>query len=200
MTIYKKIFEFIFFFFVSINVFAQYELGKYHIMQYRANVRMEPTRNSEVIAILSLHDEIDILEYFNHEEEINGMWNYWYKIKYGNIIGYTFGGNIAYKKLITDIDKNGINDYFYVRFSSLVYNKIHLATDDIVIYINNQRINTNFLYEHPSRENIFWRCEFVERNDHVIIDLETYGGDHGSWNNYYFEVTYRGGKFIGTKW
>jgi hypothetical protein len=188
---------------ISINVFAQHELGKYCIMQYRANVRMEPTRNSQVIAILSLHDEIEILETpdFNFVEEINGMWNYWYKIKYGNIIGYTFGGNIAYKKLITDIDKNGINDYFYVRFSSDLFDKIHLSTDDIVIYINNQRINTDFLYEQPSSEKatVFWRCEFVEIDDCVIIDLETYGADHRPYYNYYLKVTSEGGKYIGRK-
>ena len=198
MTISKKFSVFIIFFMVSHSMFAQYELGKYHIMQYRANVRMEPTRNSDVIAILSLHDEIEILENSDFYEEINGVMSFWFKIKYGNIIGYTFGGNIAYKTFITDIDNNGIKDYFYVRYSS--YNSIYPLNDDIVIYINNERINITTLktIAHNIYYHRFDECDFFKGSNgngainYVIIVFKSDGGDHGKWRRYYFQVTMYG--------
>jgi hypothetical protein len=35
-------------------------------------------------------------------------------IKYGNIIGYIFSGNLAHERLINDIDNNGIKDFFLI--------------------------------------------------------------------------------------
>jgi hypothetical protein len=167
-----------------------YELGKYHIMQYRANVRMEPTRNSVVVAVLSFHDEIEILENSMIAERINGVRSFWYKIKYGKIIGYTFGGNIAYKTLVTDIDENGINDYFYVRYShSPGYETLfYPETDDVVIYINNHRIGTDFLRDR-FKYGLWVSCEFTDRDGYVLICLEQSGGDHRPWYKHYLKVT-----------
>jgi len=55
------------------------KLGKYKILQYRANIREEPTRNSNVITILSINDEIELLENSGIEEKINNVWGLWYK-------------------------------------------------------------------------------------------------------------------------
>jgi hypothetical protein len=152
-----------------------FELGNYNILQNRANVRTGPTRNSDVIAILSLHDEIEILENSWIAEEINGVWAYWYKIKFGSIIGYTFGGNIALEKLVTDIDKNGINDYFYWRFST-GRRGAGLGTfdplSDVIIYINNQRIGTSAL---TILERNFEWCTFEEGDDYVLVGLIFWG-------------------------
>jgi hypothetical protein len=84
------------------NSVYEFNLGKYHILQYRANMREEPSRNSDVIAIMSFNDEIEILENTRISEEINNVQAYWYKIKYGNITGYTFGGNIAVETLVNN--------------------------------------------------------------------------------------------------
>jgi hypothetical protein len=153
----------------------EFELGKYNILQYRANIREKPDRSSDVIAILSLHDEIEILENTWEEEKINNVWAYWVKIRYGNITGYTFGGNIAIKKLITDIDKNGINDYFYFRSSdaSSVVWKID-TYNDIIIYINNKKIETTRLitdYDDEHYKHILDWCEFEGGNNYVLIKL-----------------------------
>jgi hypothetical protein len=184
---------------VSINVFPQgdpqyfsyeYELGKYHIMQYRANIRIEPTRNSYVIAILGFHDEIEILENSGIAERINGVSSFWYKIKYGNLIGYTFGGNIAYETFITDFDNNGINDYFYFRYSNIAYSRIYPDRNDIMIYINNQIIDATILktIKSPKNDGAFIKCKFTVREGYVLIVLEDYPGDHGSTNYYNYKV------------
>jgi hypothetical protein len=174
-----------------------YHLGKYHIIQYRANVRSEPTRNSDVIAVLSLNDEIEILENSLIEERINDAMSYWYKIKYGNIIGYTFGGNIAYESFVTDIDKNGINDYFYFRYSW--WSGIFKPLTDIVIYINNQRISTNIIAYHAHDVD---SCEFIEEDGYVFITLGlTDRGDHYGTFKYYFKVTSDGRiEYLRSEW
>ena len=131
---------------------------KYRILQYRANVRSKPTTKSETVAILNLNAEVEILENTWISEKINGAWAYWYKIAIGNTIGYIFGGNLAIDTLITDIDKNGINDYFHFRFSG--WGTINPSTD-VIIYINNQRISTNVLGSEPDLSaNILKRVVF----------------------------------------
>jgi hypothetical protein len=196
----------LFFLMNTLSTFAQYQIGqKYHIFQYRANVRDEPSRNSKVLAILSLHDKVEILENSQIHEKINDVWGYWYKIKYGNIIGYTFGGNLAFQTLITDIDKNGINDYFSYRLS-YSYNDTDFGTvynlSDIKIYINNEKISTEKLNNYWKREidlkkppihendinrayniNIpFSSCRIKGYNGHVIIELLS---DQRCWINIY---------------
>jgi hypothetical protein len=175
---------------------------KYNILQYSANIRTGPSVNNDIIAILNLNDEIEIVEKTEIRETINNAWEYWYKIKFGSIIGYTFGGNIAIKTLVTDIDKNGINDYFYFRNTT----KIILSDDisftnidshnDIIIYINNQRINTNMLYRYwlnthspesflqEMDDHDFYWCEFMEEGDHVYILLHDFARDY-LWSTIY---------------
>jgi hypothetical protein len=167
-----------------------YELGTYHIMQYRANVRMEPTRSSDVVAVLSFHDEIEILENSLIAERINGVRSFWYKIKYGNIIGYTFGGNIAIETFVTDIDNNGINDYFYFRYSFIAENRVNPPLGDVVIYINNQGISTTVLKTTRVRYGgVYQKCKFTEREGYVLINLLQSGGDNFSDYINYFKIT-----------
>jgi hypothetical protein len=172
-------------FLLPANIFAQnndihwrenYRIGeKYHIWHYRANIRHEPTRNSNIIAILSINDQIEIIENTYITEEINDTWGYWVKIKYGNIIGFTFSGNIADKTLVVDVDNNGVNDYFHFRnryykhmHRGTVGNSIHghgyfsfevLSRDsrkDFIFMINDQRINTDALIMRFSSGDIIY--------------------------------------------
>jgi hypothetical protein len=152
-----------------------FELGEYNILQYRANIRKEPTRNSDIIAILSINDKIEILENSLVKEKINGVLAFWYKIKYGNIIGYTFGGNIAREALVADIDNNGINDYFYSRTSEIFErypnnDNILDSYNDIIIYINDKKINTNELHGE-NNTHIYNVCVFTLRNGYVLMQL-----------------------------
>jgi hypothetical protein len=150
----------------------KFEYDKYYILQY-SNLRTKPARNSEIITVLNINDEIQILENSGIEEKINDVWGYWYKIKYGNIIGYTFGGNIAYYTLVTDIDKNGIKDYFHLHFSSHEYIN---PDKDVIIYINNQRISTDIL--STTKRSFSWPfegCMFEEGDGEVLIALSQYG-------------------------
>jgi hypothetical protein len=175
-----------------------YKTGeKYHVFQYRANVREAPGRNSDVLAVLSLHDKVEIVENSWVQEEINDVWGYWYKIKYGNITGYTFGGNLAVQTVITDIDGNGINDYFYYRLSyswdGVDYGNVNNLTD-IKIYINNKRVSTEKMNRGwvgqighsilpPIQENDinrplkigydFRECTIKNYNKYIIMELLT---------------------------
>jgi len=157
---YKKSFEF--------------ELKTYRILQYNANIRATPDRNGKVVAVLKTHDEVEILENTFIEEKINNVWGFWYKIKHGGVLGYTFGGNIAYNALASDIDKNGVKDYFYFRFSQGRYIE---PNKDVIIYINGRRINTNVLSESKRYfdERGFEWCEFEENDGCVLIGLTQYG-------------------------
>jgi hypothetical protein len=204
-------------FFIPFALFAQsadssnwhgglFEIGRnYFIWQYRANIRSEPTINSEVIAILSINDKIEIVENTFITEQINDIWGYWVKIKFGRIIGYTFSGNIASSTLVVDIDNNGVNDYFHYRklyeksdiytIGSLGYS-LHgpgfftfdrISTDsrkDIIISINNKLLSTEVLkrrYDDGTivydndRVYLFDYCIFENYNDYVLIGLINHG-------------------------
>jgi hypothetical protein len=158
------------------------ETQKYRILQYRANVRSEPTTKSETVAILNLNAEVEILENTWISERINGVWAYWYKIAIGNTIGYIFGGNLAINTLITDIDKNGINDYFHFRTSGQTVN----PHTDVIIYINNQRISTNVLGSEPDLVGKYCEtCNVWESDGYVQIWLYRELSDRGGYGGTY---------------
>ena len=183
----------------------EFELGTYHILEYGANVRTEPNRNSEVIAVLNIHDKVEILENTFYEEKINNVWGYWYKIKYGNILGYTFGGNIAYEALAADIDKNGVKDYFYYRFSrdsGKNYYPFIEPDKDVIIYINDKRINTNVLSKterYLGNERCFESCKLEEGDGYILIGLSQ-EGRHGYEYLHIFKVTPDGRIEFVTNW
>ena len=170
-----------------------FEPGKtYFILQYRANVREQPSLDSPVIAVLSLGNIVEILErstwvVINHYPE------YWYKIKCNDIVGYTFGGNLALERLIVDIDNNGTNDYFSYR-SRNFYSDRDIRMD-IFVFINNQRINTTMLNIYSSnyelQEPDFGWCEFEEQGNYVLMKLSLWGNISQDGNNYIFKNIYK---------
>jgi hypothetical protein len=172
----------------------EFETETYHILQYRANVRAWPGRSSTTIAVLSLHDEVEIVENTFVEEKINDVWGFWYKIKFGNLLGYTFGGNIAYKALATDIDKNGIKDYFYWRYSTDGHRTFINPNTDVIIYINGIRLGASVLSttERYYDGHYFEWCRFEEGDDDVLIGLSQYGR-HDYEYMHIFKVTPDGG-------
>jgi len=157
----------------ALNEFSQGE--KPYILQYRANIRNAPNRNSEVIAIVNMGEIVEILEKINITETINDVWGYWYKIKYKNVTGYTFGGNIARKTIIADIDRNGINDYFFYRRSAeTLWNGVNILSD-IIIYLNNERISTWKM--NNDGIYIFDECRLIMNGDNIIIELFNFHRD-----------------------
>ena len=114
------------------------------MLDFPVNIRSQPSTSAEIIGKLGLHDEIEVLENSKKLQEIDGVEQYWYKIKFKNIIGYIWGGYIAVEQYIFDIDKNGINDYVYFRFRDDWYTI--KTQDDIFIYINNKRIPINISF------------------------------------------------------
>ena len=180
--------------------FAQYgkggwiEPGKtYFILQYRVNVREQPSLDSPVIAVLSLGDRVEILE-GSTQDVINDYLENWYKIRCNDVVGYTFGGNLALERLIVDIDNNGINDYFSYRSRNYYYSGQNVRSD-IFIFINNQRISTAMLNTYSSNyelaEPYFGWCEFEEQNDHVLMKLSLWGNISEDGNNYAFKNIYK---------
>jgi hypothetical protein len=79
--------------------------------------------------------------------------------------------------LVTDIDKNGINDYFYWRYSQGEYGGIINPLTDVIIHINNQRISTNVLSttEGSLPGYPYEWCILEEGDDDVLIGLSQYG-------------------------
>jgi hypothetical protein len=181
--------------------FTQFGNGKWwiepgemrFILQYRANVREQPSLDSPVIAVLSLGNIVEIIERSTYEV-INDYNGEWYKIKCKDVIGYTFCGNLASERLIVDIDNNGINDYFSFRSVDSYYASQDVRRD-IFIFINNQRISTAMLNTYSSNyeleEPYFGRCEFEERDDHVLMKLSQWGNISADGNNYAFKNIYK---------
>ncbi|MDR2941681.1 MAG: SH3 domain-containing protein [Treponema sp.] len=180
----------------------EFKSGAYRILQYNANVRTAPDRNSKVIEVLNLHDEIEIMENTFVEEKINNVWGFWYKIKHGDVSGYTFGGNIAYRAFETDIDKNGVKDYFYFRFSTAGYGVSKIEpNDDVFIYINRRKINTNVLSETKRyfEERPFDWCRFEDDDGCVLVGL-IQEGRHQYEYQHIFKVTPDGKIEFVTNW
>jgi hypothetical protein len=176
---------------LQFNLFAYTDPNEFdpgqepYILQYRANIRSKPNRNSEVIAILNMNVQVEILENSKIGETINDVWGYWYKIKYGNIIGYTFGGNLARQTIVADIDKNGINDYFHYRRSAEVGWDGVNTYSDIIIYLNNERISTQNMHRNRTYYgtyvgNVFDECILINNREkeNVIIELFIYHRDY----------------------
>jgi hypothetical protein len=175
----KKTFLFLF---CMAFVFAQSAWGDgiragntYHIFQYRANIRESPNRNSVVVAILNFGDRVEVTEVTEIGEEINDVWGYWYRVKYGRITGYTFGGNLAVGTEIIDIDKNGINDYFCYRFSRQYYDYRLNPAVDIKILINNNEVSVD---EFTRGDDGFYNCFIIDRQNYVLIKLAVYRKYH----------------------
>lgn len=146
--------------------------------------RNEPNMNSEKIKVsrddfnfmtsrISLI-EFDIIEYTGIEEidyDKNIIYN-WYKIKHNDIEGY-----IPIETYFFDIDNNGINDYFFYRYSYNPNNNIDtIHPNDIFIYINNERIDTeNIKYYYNNREPIWDSIYFIKENGSVNIIISEFG-------------------------
>ena len=163
----KKTLEIILLFLFSQKnlIFAQENVytftpGQYYILDYPINIRSQPNLGGEIIGKLNLHDRIEIIQPMNNIQSIEGIWANWYKIKFNGIIGYIFGGYIAVNRLVFDIDKNGIDDFVYFRFSNTIgQNNIIDSYSDIIIYVNNQKISTSNMYRDVP-ENHYWMwCE-----------------------------------------
>jgi hypothetical protein len=147
------------------GVYGLFQPGLYYMLDYPVNVRMEPNLNSEIVGKLNLHEQIEILEPSLYVQKIEDIWSDWYKIKYKNSTGYIWGGYIAYKSLIVDIDGNGVTDYFYFRVRDVAH--FHAIIDtwqDIIIYINNEKIETNIFYPR-----ICSGVNFIAGTDEIVV-------------------------------
>jgi len=172
--------------------------AEYRVLQYRANVRSAPGINSEIIAILSINDKVSILENTGMYDEINGALAYWYKVQYGRITGYIFGGNLAERALSVDMDGNGNMARFFVRYTNPHQWSNFDAHTDVFIYMNGRRINTSMLNAwsfnthgtpfSPAGESDlhhFDNCVFEDKGDHVLVKLIKYGRHSYWWTTIY---------------
>jgi hypothetical protein len=135
------------------NIFKLSSGITYYLLDGRINVRSEPNLNGEILGQLNVNTEVKIIECAFNEQVIDDFLAYWYKIEYNNSFGYIWGGYIARKTLVHDIDNNGIDDYFHYR-SQKIWAEAHGSYEDIVdidkdifIYINNTLIKNNFYLE-----------------------------------------------------
>lgn len=167
----------------------EYQEGKYNILQNNVSIFYEPSIYGNTLGLLSLHDEVEILENSLIAEKINNIWGYWYKIKHKNTIGYIFGGNIAANTFAIDFDKNGIKDYFYYRFSSTggggkINPNTVIPNTDIMIYINNKKIELSV----PTKEDYYNWVKFEEYENSILMGLSQ-EGRHGFEYMQIFKVT-----------
>jgi hypothetical protein len=132
----------IYFLFFALNLYAQptkFYPGEYYMLDSPVNIRSEPNTNSKIIGKLNLHDKIKVIETTEQKQIIDGINQFWYKIEYNNIIGYIWGGYIAEKQFIFDLDNNAVKDYIYYRRPNWAI----VLSRDIFIYLNNKKIPVN---------------------------------------------------------
>lgn len=167
--------------------------GKYYILENGVSMRNQPSLNGEIIETLHLSYEIEIIENMGNQLFIDGVLQNWYKIKWGNSIGYIFGGSIAENVShlfgqvdVYDIDKNGVNDYFFYRVSKT--EKVHegdilftpkefysyISPDDIYIYINNKRISNQVLENKYENYQDWQNCVYYQKDDFILLDIHSY--------------------------
>jgi hypothetical protein len=158
----------LFLFGITFSLFSlsyQFEPGNYYLLDGRINVRSEPTLTSRTLGQLNANSEIKVIECAFNEQVIDGVSAYWYKIEYNSSFGYIWGGYIAVKTFVHDIDSNGQNDYFHYRISKVEngLNIIH-KNNDSFIYINGRHIRSNFVSDvnsTPQNLTLFNDCDML---------------------------------------
>jgi len=186
---------------LSFSLYAQnpqkvyeFELGKYHILDYPVNVRSQPGLNGSVIGKLDFDSEIEIIENTKKEQTIDNKTHYWYKINYKNLTGYIWGGLIAVDTKSLSLEGNKIMAYFrysYIEGTSFdninYYYRNMVLPDDIFIYINQKRINIIDVVKKVYLEEYslirgkkyfvrdFWNyCGFFEKDGNIILFISDY--------------------------
>jgi hypothetical protein len=178
------------FFSTLLNMYPEatpYEIspGTYYILDYPINIRSQPNLQGIVIGKLNLHDEIEVFEaiksgdFWTDVSLIDGVVQYWYYIKHENIYGYIFGGYIAIKTVVFDIDNNGIDDYFYYRYGSVwgwnYGSDPQLNPGDVFIYINGKRAPNDEIEKAWKHRVVWLDCNLISHaisNGIIILEVE----------------------------
>jgi hypothetical protein len=167
----------------------EHEPGFYYMLDYPVRIRSQPNLQGEIIGLLGMNAKIRVIssEGWKSAQKIDNVWAFWYRIEFENIIGYIWGGYIAAKTLLYDIDNNGIIDYFHYRIStsSHVFWVIDVM-NDVIIYINNKRIQTTDIRNNGNR-SYMW-CDFEAKNGKVIITLSSGSSGPGFYTKDTFEI------------
>jgi hypothetical protein len=149
-----------------------FEPGEYYLIANNVNIYSQPKVDAKILENLKIHDRIIVIKDVHNEQDIDKVISCWYKIQYNQIIGYIWGGNIAVKTFIFDIDNNGINEYFQYRISWVAANYHYYADRDLIIYFNNKQVSSEIFINDTSGYNWF-DCHFEKGK--AVIDL-SHGG------------------------
>jgi hypothetical protein len=165
-----------------------FDPGEYYTINDDINIYSIPNANGNIIGNLVIHDKIMVIEDVHNEQNIDGIRSCWYKIQFEEIIGYIWGGNIAVKTFVFDIDNNGINEYFQYRLAWVAANCHYRADRDVIIYYNNKKVSSEVFIndeEEPFNYSYNWfNCIF--NNNKVIIELTLAGPNYTV--HYIFEM------------
>jgi len=110
------------------------------------NLRSTPDINGEIVDVtpsIYMYDAqiVQIIEYTGIEERKDNIIYNWYKVylEYSN----NMEGYLRIETFVYDIDNNGIDDYFYIRYLPTNYylHSFQIKYDEIYIIINNERIS-----------------------------------------------------------
>jgi len=182
------------------------------------NLRSIPNIDGEIVEVQeSLYgfdaQEINIIEYTGIEERKDNIIYNWYKVS----LSYSNNkeGYLRVETFVYDIDNNGIDDYFYLRYLPTNYymHSFELKYYEIYIIINNERISNNIfekIYldnfneyvvggsEYDREEFVLKACiwtegKFIEKKGKINLIITTY--DWIKQHNkeaYIFEIDYNG--------
>jgi hypothetical protein len=164
----------------------EFNPGYYYMLDYPVRIRKEPNLESETIGMLGKNSRIKIISSANLDIalEIDNISALWYQIEYENITGYIWGGYISAGTLIYDIDNNGIDDYFYYRVSAIQGPHFYYvnAMNDVIIYLNNEKISTEDIYVINSigeKKRIWGTASFKVTENNTVLIIMFFGDEDG---------------------
>ncbi len=173
----KKVFLIVFVSCMALaNVFTwgpepQHSIGsEYYICDEPINVRDNAGFSGNKIDKLYVGEKVKIIGYGN-SEKIDGDYGYfWTNIEFHNgKTGWIYGKYIATKTLIYDLDKNGVDDYIFLREKNLAFMYSVDYPEDIMIFINGTLMDMPYVGKSDFSHVYFY---VSEDEDKVLISIE----------------------------
>jgi hypothetical protein len=89
--------------------------GFYYIISDAANIKKEPSENSDILEYCSLGTQIKIIKKTAVTYTENDFTDYWYLISYNDIEGYLWGGSIANIGYTADLNSDNLEELIMLK-------------------------------------------------------------------------------------
>lgn len=145
---------------VHFSFAKQRELSKGPSVVFGADVllRSVPSQQSSIIDVLPIASEIEILDKASEVTTLNGIKDFWYKVKYNGNEGFIWGALIADNYYETDLDADSSKETFML---------LNLTKEYFDEDFKNSRLefrvarNGQLIYEHKRPTDYSFNCDSI---------------------------------------